>query len=406
MSSGGEAWPHANAMHTAMGPRITTWKDETSPFDPNVLVKTISKTPPKHPKHPQNMPIEDFTQKNSPPYALSDLPPLIIGGAVFNTQYSEDPHSLPITEILKVAFEKGLVALDTSPYYGQSEELIGNALAKISNEWPREKYFICTKAGRIAADDFDYSRQSVRKSVYRSLDRLKTNYLDLVYMHDIEFVSEDETYEALKELVALKKEGVVKNIGVTGYPVEYLLKVAKASKDKYASEIGPLDAILSYAHGCLQNTKLFELQHRFLQEAGVKKVLNGSIVSMSLLRSGKTHAFHPAPQELKDACDEVAQKLLKEDHVELAELATKFAIEKTLFGPETDKDNHLVWDKHYSVVLGVSSVDELTSAIEGYVHVQANDNAKERGLYERVQAELGSHLNETWPSGIEHSLKG
>lgn len=351
------------------------------------------------------MPIKDFSQKNSPPYELTDIPPLVIGGAVFNTQYSEDPDSMPITEILKVAFEKGLVALDTSPYYGQSETLIGNALSEISQEWPREKYFICTKAGRIRLDDFDYSRELVRKSVLRSLDRLKTSYLDLVYMHDIEFVPEEQTYEALKELVALKNEGVIKNIGITGYPVDFLLKVATQCKHKYASEIGPLDAILSYSNGCIQNTKLFEVQDRFFTDAGVKKVFNGSIISMSLLRSGKTHGFHPAPQELKDVCDQIAQKLLKDDQVELAELATKYAIEKTLFDSKTDEDNKLLWNKKFSVVLGVSSVEELTSAIQGYEHVQANNNEKEHKLFDRVQKELGpNHLNETWPSGIEHSL--
>ncbi|KAJ8145680.1 hypothetical protein OY671_001259 [Metschnikowia pulcherrima] len=344
----------------------------------------------------------DFVQKNTPPYELMDIPPLVIGGAVFNTQYCEDPEKMPITEILKVAFGKGLVALDTSPYYGRSEELIGKALAEISTEWPREKYFLCTKAGRIRLDEFDYTRKSVRASVLRSLNRLKTSYLDLVYMHDIEFVSEQETYDALKELLALKNEGVIKNFGITGYPVDYLLKIALHAKND--PEIGPLDAILSYSNGCLQNTILFEMQDRFLHEAGVKKVFNGSIISMSLLRSGKTHGFHPAPQDLKDTCDMIAQRLLKEEQVELADLATQFAIEKTLFDSSTDESGKLLWNRQFSVVLGVSSVEELTAAIEGYEFVQKNNNKREKALYERVQKELGpAHLNETWPSGIEHS---
>ncbi|OBA22693.1 Aldo/keto reductase [Metschnikowia bicuspidata var. bicuspidata NRRL YB-4993] len=349
------------------------------------------------------MPSKDFTLTKNPPYDLTDIPPLVIGGAVFNTQYSEDPESMPIRDILRVAFSKGLVALDTSPYYGKSEELIGNALSQISDEWPREKYFICTKAGRIRLNDFDYSRDLVRKSVLRSLQRLRTSYLDLVYLHDIEFVSEQQTYEALKELVALKKEGVIRNFGVTGYPVDYLLKIAMGSKNEYAGEIGPLDAILSYSNGCLQNTKLFEAHDRFMMEAGVRKVFNGSILSMSLLRSGKTHDFHPAPLALKGTCDQISQRLLEQDQVELAELATKYAIEKSLFTSKTDEENRLVWNKACSVVLGVSSVEELTSAIQGYEHVQANNNSNDHQLYERVQRELGpEHLNETWPSGIDH----
>ena len=64
------------------------------------------------------------------PYSIKNLPPLIIGGAVFNYQYSSDPHSLPVQELIERAFQLGLNALDTSPYYGPSEEIIGQALQR------------------------------------------------------------------------------------------------------------------------------------------------------------------------------------------------------------------------------------------------------------------------------------
>lgn len=336
---------------------------------------------------------------SKPPYKITDLPPLVIGGAVFNTQYAADPSKLPIREIILTAFSKGLNALDTSPYYGQSEILVGEALAQIEKEWPRESYFICTKAGRIQLDEFDYSRPSVRKSVLRSLERLHTSYLDLVYMHDIEFVEEHEVYDALRELVELKKEGIVRNIGVSGYPVEFLLKVAKECSTTYHEEIGPLDAILSYSHGCIQNTKLFDLYDQFL-ESGIKKILNGSILSMSMLRSAKTHAFHPAPQALKDLVDSAAQDLLKEN-VELADLATRFALKKWLFQTvKQDENKPFEWNRKTSVVLGVSSLDELSAAIDGYYSVEKNEANGDEELFDKVQKKLGpDHFNETWSSG-------
>ena len=82
---------------------------------------------------------------------------------MFNYQYSSDPHSLPVQELIERAFQLGLNALDTSPYYGPSEEIIGQALQKIS--FSRDQYYICTKAGRVQLDEFDYSRASVRLSV-------------------------------------------------------------------------------------------------------------------------------------------------------------------------------------------------------------------------------------------------
>lgn len=341
----------------------------------------------------------------SEPRQIEDLPPLIIGGAVFNTQYSEDPTKLPIQEIILTAFSKGMNALDTSPYYGHSEELIGDALEKIADEWPRESYFICTKAGRIKLDDFDYSRSWVRKSVLRSLERLHTSYLDLVYMHDIEFVEDEEIFEALKELVAMKKEGVIRNFGISAYPVEILLKIAQECNTTYKSEIGPLDAILSYSNGCIQNTKLLSLYDKFF-DTGIKKLLNGSILSMSMLRSGKTHDFHPAPKELKEKVDEIAKGLQKEDNVELADLATRFALKRWLFqtgegkNPQNTVTYPLERNKKLSVVLGVSSLDELDVALESYNTVKNEQGAKDEELFTKVEKQLGpEHYNETWSSG-------
>lgn len=337
------------------------------------------------------------------PYSIKDIPALIVGGAVFNTQYSSNPRAMPVKDIVSHGFSQGLIAIDTSPYYGVSEELLGNALRELKPEWPRESYFICTKAGRVKLDEFDYSRPAVRKLVQRSLERLDTEYLDLVYMHDIEFVETSKTLEALRELNQLKKEGLVKNIGISGYPVKYLYEVVLASKE--CPEIGPLDAVMSYSNGCIQNEILFEYYDKFVA-AGIQKVLNGSILSMSLLRSGVTHSFHPAPQELRDKVQEVASYLQKHyDGLELADLATRFALRKWLFETQKQESPELDWNKGTSIVLGVSNVDELNAAINNYWLVKQNEggiNDKDVAIFAKVKELLGDHYNETWASGIDH----
>lgn len=344
------------------------------------------------------------------PYSIKYLPPLIVGGAVFNTQYASDPYKLPVKEIVSQAFRSGLIAIDTSPYYGASEELLGKALFELKSKWNRELYFICTKAGRIKLNEFDYSRDAVRKSVERSLSRLNTKYLDLVYMHDIEFVKEDDIYEALKELSLMKREGIIKNIGISGYPVEFLYKIAKNCHDSHQDDIGSLDVVMSYSNGCIQNTKLFEYHDKFLNECGLQKLLNGSILSMSLLRSQVTHDFHPASPDLKNCISNIAQNLIKEDQVELADLSTRFALRHWLFGlsfgkKDSERPGYLRWNKKVSIVLGVSSVEELNVAINCYWQVKLNEdgvNDKDTPLEEKVHRMLGHHLNETWPSGINH----
>jgi D-arabinose 1-dehydrogenase len=333
------------------------------------------------------------------PYSIENLPPIFIGGAVFNHQYSSDPQALPIKDIVETAFELGLNAIDTSPYYGPSEELLGKALSDI--KFSRDQYYICTKAGRVRLDEFDYSRENVRKSVERSLKRLGVEYLDLVYMHDIEFVEPQQIYEALRELKLLKEENVIRNFGISGYPVKLLYEIAYQCA---RGDIGPLDAILSYSNGCIQNTILFEYYDLFFKDCKIKKLLNGSILSMSLLRSNTTHSFHPGSKKLINKVDEIGANLLHNENIELADLATRFAIKNWLFSTiDQPNQQNLQWNEKTSVVLGVSNVDELKVAIAAYNQVKTNEkgiNDKDEIYVAEVQKKLGNHMNETWPSGI------
>ena len=109
-----------------------------------------------------------------------------------------------------------------------------------------------TKCGRYGLDSFDYSPKTIRESVKRSLERLKTDYLDTVYLHDVEFVctpiaprlignhtgaikeeaasyglaegdealirgeGDQKVLDALSELRDLQREGLIKNVGITG----------------------------------------------------------------------------------------------------------------------------------------------------------------------------------------------
>lgn len=325
--------------------------------------------------------------------SIAELPPLVVGGAVFNEQYNSNPRSMPVSAILEEAFGQGFNAIDTLPYYGPLEEIFGQALRDISPRWSREQYMICTKAGRIRLDEFDYSRAAIRRSVERSLARLHTRYLDVVYLHDIEFVPQAQVLEAAKELRALKSEGLVRYIGVSGYPVAFLYRVALACKRDAA--IGALDVVMSYSNGCIQNEILFDYYPKFINECGLQKVLNGSILSMSLLRSSLTHSFHPGSPALKARVARVAQAL-QQRGVELADVATRFAYRKWLLQGSQ-------WNPRCLIVLGVSNVDELRAAIDNYKLVQRVGPAEDAELFDMVRRELGEHHNETWPSGLEEN---
>lgn len=212
------------------------------------------------------------------------LPPLICGTATFNNQYNTDPFALPTTSIIAHALSRNIHAFDTSPYYGPSETLLGTALStpSIASSHPRSSYFLLTKVGRIGASEFDYSAEWVRYSVQRSLQRLHTTYLDVVYCHDVEFVTPGEVLTAVRELRRIRDdEGTVKYIGVSGYPIDVLCAIAEL----VVAETGePLDAVQSYANFTLQNTLLETRGLARLRAAGVGVVPNASVLGMGLLR--------------------------------------------------------------------------------------------------------------------------
>ncbi|KAJ5825940.1 hypothetical protein N7474_003078 [Penicillium riverlandense] len=265
----------------------------------------------------------------------ADLPPLIMGTATFNSQYNADPYALPTTELVQRALSRGIRAFDTSPYYGPAEELLGRALATehVQRHYPRDTYRLLTKVGRVAASAFDYSPEWIRHSVRRSLERLHTTYLDVVYCHDVEFVPPADVLAAVRELRRLRDEegGVVRYIGISGYPVETLSELA----EMVLRETGePLDAVMSYANFTLQNTRLQSAALPRLLAAGVDVVPNASPLGMGLLRRdgvpiGSMGDFHPAPDALRRAIHCASD--CAADHGEKLEVvAIRFALESWL----------------------------------------------------------------------------
>jgi len=131
--------------------------------------------------------------------------PIIYGTSAFAQLYNPIEAHWP-AEACARAIDLGINTFDTSPYYGNSEEVLGNALREIQATHPRGSYYLSTKVGRYGPKkaDFDYSKERVRRSVETSMERMGTDYLDVVFAHDVEFVSVDSAVEAVGELFRLK----------------------------------------------------------------------------------------------------------------------------------------------------------------------------------------------------------
>ncbi|RGP69675.1 hypothetical protein FSPOR_4487 [Fusarium sporotrichioides] len=150
--------------------------------------------------------------------------PLVVGGAGFSYQLNQNPESLPIVDIFLRAFELGVRTIDTSPYYEPSEQLMGAALSDplITSKYQRSDYEIMTQVGRIQENEFDSPSDWVQKSVARSIERFQTSYLDVVFCHDVEYVSIDEAVTALGVLLEFQRAGIILRVGISGYDIDVL----------------------------------------------------------------------------------------------------------------------------------------------------------------------------------------
>lgn len=294
-------------------------------------------------------------------------------------------------------------AMDTSPYYKGSEIRLGQILKTLEAEFPRESYYLITKVGRYGPDksDFDYSPEQVEKSVKTSLERLGTSYLDVALMHDVEFVSDQsgeagaegfnaqdelsveakydarspiedkitqgdaKVLAALETLFKLKDRGLIRNVGMSGYPLPVLLRISRliASSQKYNS----LDVILSYSNHTLQcdlltgyREKRFAAKPRGSgKDWTAPRLLNASPFSMGLLTDGEPPSWHPAIPELRKACKEISKQLTSKGS-SLAQTAAQYGIRGSEVR-ERDSTRPLL-----STIVGLSNVKEVHTLIQSY----------------------------------------
>jgi len=175
-------------------------------------------------------------------------------------------------EILESAFNQGLYYWDTAASYGNekisSEERIGMILKE-----RREQVFLTSKTG-------DREGDLAKKSVERSLKRLQTDHIDLLYVHAISSEEDAEQMcekgKVLEVLDQFKSEGVIKNIGFTGH--------ASAAGMKRAVELYDFDVMMmALNHQSTDGTEDFEgLPAPLARQKGM------GVVAMKVIRPRET----------------------------------------------------------------------------------------------------------------------
>jgi len=160
-----------------------------------------------------------------------EIAPINLGGNVFGWTLDEKQSF----EILDAFTAKGFNFIDTADMYsywidggagGQSETIIGNWLQARGN---RDKVVIATKVGGPTGEHpIDVSKAHILTAVDKSLQRLKTDYIDLYYTHyDDEKIPVEETLEAYDALI---KAGKVRYIAASNLSPERLTASLEASE--------------------------------------------------------------------------------------------------------------------------------------------------------------------------------
>jgi predicted oxidoreductase len=128
--------------------------------------------------------------------------------------------------IVNLCLELGINTFDHADFYGsyQCEELFGEIIKKKS--FKREDIVLFTKCGLkiphasqpgIRVKHYDTSKEHIIKSVENSLQKLRTDYIDIFLLDHLDPISNIE--ETAYALVQLKESGKVKNIGVANFSV-------------------------------------------------------------------------------------------------------------------------------------------------------------------------------------------
>lgn len=287
------------------------------------------------------------------------LPPMILGGSGFSYQVHPDPKSVPVSSIIRRAFDAGMTAIDTSPYYEPSEQLLGEALAsdEIRSKYSRADYLLMTKVGRLSEAVFDYSPAWIKASVQRSLHRLGTTYLDVVFCHDVEFVSPQEAIEGVGVLFELCDQGVVRFVGISGYSIDRLIHVAQEVRKRYQR---PLHIVQNWARLNLLNSSLERYGIPALRKAGISVICNASPLASGLLRSGRVPCgrlgdWHPAPAGLRNAVQKASEWVEKQQS-SLAVLALRFALARA---SQASQDGVIV-----RTIVGICSISDLKNNLQ------------------------------------------
>ncbi|MGW7260854.1 aldo/keto reductase [Streptomyces sp. NPDC054834] len=238
---------------------------------------------------------------------------------------------------VQAAWDQGIRYFDTAPLYGAglAEIRLGDVLSQQS----RDEYVLSTKVGRVILDEIedpanrelgekgalfehgrpnkmvnDYSADATLRSVEDSLKRLRTDRLDIVWVHDVaqDFYGDEwvGVYEsartgAFRALTRLREEGVIKawGLGVNKVePLEMTLDLDEPRPDAF---------LLAGRYTLLDHERALQRLLPAAAEQGVD-IVGGGPYSSGILAGGSHFEYAEAPADIVEKVGRI--KALAQEH--------------------------------------------------------------------------------------------
>ncbi|WEK45260.1 MAG: aldo/keto reductase [Candidatus Andeanibacterium colombiense] len=258
--------------------------------------------------------------------ALKDLltDRLGFGAAPLGNMFREIPEDEALATV-EAAWNDGIRYYDNAPFYGAglAELRMGEALAGK----PRDEYVISTKVGRVILDELedvsareqgekagvfahgrankvvnDYSHDATLRSIEGSLKRLRTDHVEIVFVHDLardfwgdQWLArfEEARIGAFRALDRLRDEGVIKawGLGVNlCEPIETLFDLKEAHPDA---------SLLAGRYTLLDHSRALQRVMPAAAERGIGIVVGGPYSSGALV-GGPNFEYAPATPAILD----------------------------------------------------------------------------------------------------------
>ena len=213
-------------------------------------------------------------------------------------------------ELLNKALDRGINFFDTARMYGNSEQIIGKAFKNRRNE-----IVLCTKCRHLKDHNGELPKGAeidkiIINSFNESLDALKTDFIDVLMLHQVDNEIL-ENREIADTFLKLKREGRIKATGISTYTIE---------ETKKAIDLGIWDVIqLPFNLMDQRQASLFEQA----RQKGVGIVVRSILLKGLLSDRGKN--LHPALKDVEKHIEKF-DVFLDRISLSLPELAIKFGL--------------------------------------------------------------------------------